>query len=362
MNYLMIYHIFGLLWTAQFLQGIGAMTISGAVCAWYFSQLPKEAEGDEEAEKLRYPRSRFPICASLYRTLRFYLGSIAFGSLLIAFIQFIRLVFAYIQKKLEPQAKNNASLRFILCCIQCCLKCLQSLVETVTRNAYVFTALKGGSFCASGGMVFKLIVSHGTVFAAVNVLGEIIMFLGKVRGIERWMAETGGRGARDSLGRADVLPAHLTRVLSLLPLSSLPTQIVISVVSAWIAYILLDRLPAFQPGGSSALSSTWLPILLTLFFAYVTASGFMMIFDLSVDSVLVCYCTDVDENKMRHKGDSAFAVALHMHPDKLTAKGKGKGKGKADAGPEGDKAGAAKSSSPRVVPEPIPSSGATTLI
>jgi hypothetical protein len=196
MNYLMIYHIFGLLWTAQFLQGIGAMTISGAVCAWYFSQLPKEAEGDEEAEKLRYPRSRFPICASLYRTLRFYLGSIAFGSLLIAFIQFIRLVFAYIQKKLEPQAKNNASLRFILCCIQCCLKCLQSLVETVTRNAYVFTALKGGSFCASGGMVFKLIVSHGTVFAAVNVLGEIIMFLGKVRGIERWMAETGGRGLR----------------------------------------------------------------------------------------------------------------------------------------------------------------------
>ncbi len=186
MNYLMIYHVFGLLWTAQFIQGIGAMTVAGAVCAWYFGQLPKEAEGNEEYEKLRYAKSRFPICGSLYRTVRYYLGTVAFGSLLIAFIQFVRLVFAYIQKKLEPRAKNNASLRFILCCIQCCLKCLQSLVETVTRNAYIFTALKGGSFCTSGGMVFKLIVSHGTVFAAVNVLGEIIMFLGKVR---RGMAE-----------------------------------------------------------------------------------------------------------------------------------------------------------------------------
>jgi solute carrier family 44 (choline transporter-like protein), member 2/4/5 len=44
MNYLMIYHVFGLLWTAQFLQGIASMTVAGSVCAWYFSQLPKELE------------------------------------------------------------------------------------------------------------------------------------------------------------------------------------------------------------------------------------------------------------------------------------------------------------------------------
>lgn len=50
---------------------------------------------------------------------------------------------AYIQKKLEPQAKNNSSLRFMLCCIQCCLKCLQTMIEVVTRNAFVFVALKG---------------------------------------------------------------------------------------------------------------------------------------------------------------------------------------------------------------------------
>jgi hypothetical protein len=39
----------------------------------------------------------------------------------------------------------------------------------------------------------------------------------------------------------------------------------------------------------------------------------MMIFDLSVDSVLVCYCTDVDENGGK---------AIHFEKGKLDAKGK----------------------------------------
>ncbi len=279
MNYLMIYHVFGLLWTTQFIQGIATMTVAGTVCSWYFSQLPEASKCVEtrcnaarpartppayrrrrhpparpsaprrnnlDLEKKRYVGSKWRIGASLYRTLRYYLGSVAFGSFLIAFIQAVRIVFAYVQRKLEPQAKNNSYLRFVLCCIQCCLKCLQSLVEVVTRNAYVFTALKGESFCSSGRRVFGLIRKHGSVFLVVNVLGEIIMFLGKV---------------------------------------------VIAGLCGWGAYVLLDNLADFKPGGKAELSSTWLPILVTVFFAYATASGFMMIFDLTVDSVLVCYCT-----------------------------------------------------------------------
>lgn len=277
MNYLMIYHVFGLLWTTQFIQGVATMTIAGAVSSWYFSQLPKEAEADPEIAKLKYTMGRMPILGSLYRTVRYYLGTVAFGSLLIAIIQFIRMVFAYIQRKMKDQAENNSSIKFIFCCIQCCLKCLQSLVEIVTRNAYVFVALKGDSFCGAGRRVFSLIVNHGSVFAVVNVLGEVLMFLGKV---------------------------------------------VISCVCAWGAYVLLGYLPEFQTGGPNELSSTWLPILVTTFFAYATASGFMMIFDLSVDTVLVCYVTDIDENVTRNGGDSKFKFPLHIAADKLNVKKK----------------------------------------
>ena len=126
------------------------------------------------------PRQRCVACASLQRTVRYYLGSIAFGSLLIAIIQAIRLAFLYLQKQMEQAGKGSVLIRWLFFCIQACLKCLQSLVEAVTTNAYIFVALKGDSFCASGGRVFKLIINHGAVFAAVNVLGTIIVFLGQI--------------------------------------------------------------------------------------------------------------------------------------------------------------------------------------
>ncbi len=97
-------------------------------------------------------------------------------------------------------------------------------------------------------------------------------------------------------------------------------QILIAVLSAWGAYVLLDNLPEFQVGGTSELSSTWLPILVVLFFAYAIASGFMMVFDLSVDSVLVCFCTDIDENKKRNGDAGNFPI--HVESDMFSIKAK----------------------------------------
>ena len=284
LQYLQLYHVFGLLWTVNFINGVGAMTVAGAVCAWYFSQLPEGAANDPEYEKLRYggpavdgkpPRQRCVACGSLARTLRFYLGSVAFGSLLIAIIQAIRLAFVYLQRQMEQAGKGSVIIRWIFFCVQACLKCVQSIVEAVTTNAYIFVALKGDSFCASGGRVFKLIINHGAVFAAVNVLGTIIVFLG---------------------------------------------QVCVSVIAAAAAYVIVERSPQFQPDGSAALSATWLPILVTLLFAYVTAGAFMGVFDLSIDSVLVCYCTDVEENMMRHEGKKEFKTSVHMPSSQFDAK------------------------------------------
>jgi len=47
---------------------------------------------------------------------------------------------------------------------------------------------------------------------------------------------------------------------------------------------------------------------------------FMSVFDLSVDSVLVCYCTDVEENQARHGGDPKFKTSLHMSSSAFDAK------------------------------------------
>lgn len=261
-SYLLIYHFFGLLWTASFIQGVASLTVAGAVAGWYFSQLPKGSEDDPELAKLRYVRGRMPVCASLFRTLRFYLGSVAIGSLLIAFVQLVRTIFAYISRQLKKNAGSNSGINFLLCCINCCLKCLQACVEVITRTAYIYIAIKGDGFIRSGRRVFSLIINHGSVFFVVNVLAEVIVFLGKV---------------------------------------------LIAVSSAFIAYALLNGLPVFKVGGADQLSSTWLPILVTLFFAYFVASAFMSIYDMAVDTVLVwCVCCSHCSNGREH--------ALAAHP------------------------------------------------
>jgi choline transporter-like protein 2/4/5 len=281
MSYLLIYHFFGLLWTASFIGALSTLTVAGTVCEWYFSEMPKDAP--EELQKLKYPKSRVPCCSALYRTFRYYLGTAAAGSLLIALIQFMRVILAYISYKLKDS--KSSVVKFFLCCLNSCLACIDCCVQILTRNAFIFAALKGDGFLGSGRRVFSLIFAHGTVFAVVNVLGHTISFLGKL---------------------------------------------VIAIVAAYSCYAMTNNLDMFKSTGAYPLTETWLPTLVTLFFGYVVGAGLMSVFDLAVDTVLVCYCTDCDENEKNGGG----AVPVHFKKDvllKLAASNSSKGGEKGEA-------------------------------
>jgi choline transporter-like protein 2/4/5 len=78
LRYMAIFHLFGLLWTWQFIAGLGYMVVAGAVASFYWCR------GDSS----RVPQC--PIMIALKRTLCYYLGSIAFGSLIVAIVQVSR--------------------------------------------------------------------------------------------------------------------------------------------------------------------------------------------------------------------------------------------------------------------------------
>ena len=82
---------------------------------------------------------RFAVLSSLYRTVRYHLGSIVFGSLLIATIQFVRVVLHYLQRHVEKTTTSRI-VKALFACVQCCLKCFQTIVEVVTRNTYIFVS------------------------------------------------------------------------------------------------------------------------------------------------------------------------------------------------------------------------------
>lgn len=88
---LLAFHVFGFLWTNQLLQAISICVIAGSVAQFYWT--PPSDNGKRTLE------TRFPIARALGYTLRFSLGSLCFGSFIIAFVQFLRIMLEYLDRK-----------------------------------------------------------------------------------------------------------------------------------------------------------------------------------------------------------------------------------------------------------------------
>lgn len=73
------YNLLAMFWMSQFMIGCQHMVIAGAVATWFFTR-NKGHMGS-------------PIGQSLQNLVRFHLGTVAFGSLLIALVQLVRVLF-----------------------------------------------------------------------------------------------------------------------------------------------------------------------------------------------------------------------------------------------------------------------------
>lgn len=81
------YHLFALFWIVAFFIGALQFIVAATAAQWYFSH------GTDQAGK-------GSVCKSLYWSIRYHLGSLAIGSLLLAIIMFIRFIFEYMRVKI----------------------------------------------------------------------------------------------------------------------------------------------------------------------------------------------------------------------------------------------------------------------
>ena len=158
-----LYHLFGLLWLANFIVACQHMVIAGAVAGWYFTR-------DKSDLKL-------PILGSFKRLVIYHLGTVAFGSFIIALVQLVRMILAYIERKLAK--RTNACGPLLKCC-QCVLWCFEKCLKFLNRNAYIMTAIYGYNFCKAAQKAFSLLTSNILRVAAINSVGTFVLFLGKV--------------------------------------------------------------------------------------------------------------------------------------------------------------------------------------
>lgn len=165
LQYMVWYHAVGLIWISEFILAFQQMTIAGAVVTYYFTR-----------NKSQMPS--VPILTSMGRTLRYHLGTIAKGSFIITLVKIPRLILTYIHTQLK--GKENACARCMVKVCVCCLWCLEKCLAYLNQNAYTATAINSTSFCTSARDAFVILVENALRVAAINTVGDFVLFMGKV--------------------------------------------------------------------------------------------------------------------------------------------------------------------------------------
>jgi len=236
------------LWVTEFIQAISVLSIAGAVTHWYWGS-GKISEGDAKPKKFRGGVS---ICCSWKLSMRFHGGTAAFGSLIIAAVQMTRIVLAYMQKQLQAHAKDSVVIRVILGILQCCFCCLEQCMKFVSKQAYIYTAVKGTGFCYSCWSSFKLIFNHLLRFGTSTTITNILMLIGKL---------------------------------------------FVMCMSSFVGYLWLAYVGDYNDRTSpSYISSPVFCCTIILIISFMIAEGFFNVFHVAIDSVLLSYCMDLDKH------------------------------------------------------------------
>ncbi|MGH0150158.1 UNVERIFIED_CONTAM: hypothetical protein FKN15_048839 [Acipenser sinensis] len=91
---LQICNVFVFLWLVNFAIALGQCTLAGAFASYYWAF---KKPGDVPAS---------PLFSSFGRAIRYHTGSLAFGSLILAIVQLIRIILEYLDHKLKTSASN----------------------------------------------------------------------------------------------------------------------------------------------------------------------------------------------------------------------------------------------------------------
>jgi len=169
---MLLYYLFALMWSHSFNAALCQFIIASAVCLWYF----KKSKANSGVS---------PVWKSFKRS-KLHIGSVAFGSLLIGVLSFLRALIAYLQAKLKaaPVVSDSEEVEktkgYCLACCQCCLSCFENYLKFLNRHAYIQVAMTGVSFCQATEDAFYLVIRNAARFGVVHGLSWIFLFIGQV--------------------------------------------------------------------------------------------------------------------------------------------------------------------------------------
>ncbi|KAK6230529.1 hypothetical protein QUC31_002047 [Theobroma cacao] len=244
------FHLFGCYWATQFFIACSSTVIAGSVASYYWAR-------GETSPEIPF----LPVFASMKRLMRYSLGSMALGSLFVSFVESIRFILESIRRKLKVAGTTPDSWfgKMGYHTSQGCWRCVEWTIKSVNRNAYIMIAITGKSFCRASAIATELIMNNILRIGRVNVVGDVILFLGKL---------------------------------------------CVSLSSAVFGFLMLDTHK--YSSGHNKISSPLLPVLVCWALGYVVATLFFAVVEMSIDTIILSFCQDSEE----HQGTAQYAPPL----------------------------------------------------
>jgi len=234
-SWLQLVNVFGLYWGIFFCSAYGELVLAGIFSQWYWTMKK------QDIRSCLLPTAMF--------NANFHLGTIAFGSLILAIIRMIRTMVEYVEKKCKKF--NNDLTRCIACMCKCCLWCLEKFMRFLNRNIYIMCAMKSTNFCKSGRDAFNLIMRNLVRVVVLDSVCDFLLFLGKL---------------------------------------------VIVLLSGTLSYLAFGKyIPEIQEKIPN-LNFFFTPIIFIVIGSYLIASAFFGVYSMAVDTLFLCFLEDLERN------------------------------------------------------------------
>lgn len=163
-KYIFFFQVFMLFWINAFMVGATEFVIGASAVCWYF-----ECNTDT--------KGKGTVMKGYKWLFRYHLGSVAFGSFVIAVCQMLRFLFEYYRKKIQSAAPSKL-VKALLCLTGYLLYLMDKCVKFITKNAYIQIVCTCDSFCRAAWNSFALIIKNADRFGAGLSIGTVFNFFG----------------------------------------------------------------------------------------------------------------------------------------------------------------------------------------
>ncbi|CAN8001373.1 unnamed protein product [Ixodes hexagonus] len=210
------------LWLVQIVLNCQNFVVAASVSSWYFTRHKTQMSS--------------PVLESAEYLIAYHMGSVTYGSLLLAIVEPIRAL--VIGVHLVVGRKTSLCPRLEKCWSACC-RCFDYLLTHISKNAFIVTAIHGFSFITSARRAQKLLRRHRAQLSAVDSVADFLLFLTKL---------------------AVAVPAVFCGV-----------------------WIITESLTTVN---------VWVPLFAGGFISYYVADSCISVYEMTIDTLILCFCED----------------------------------------------------------------------